>query len=76
MTTIESNCPKCKVELEINVQRWNTKTICPACETELLIEFDFYYGDDHEESDIYDVKILDNKNEKYLEFEKSSILNK
>lgn len=56
------NCPLCKIEIEIYVERWNGKTICPNCNSKLFIDFDIIVMDDYEEWDIYDIKPYDNVN--------------
>jgi hypothetical protein len=73
MTGIDKFCPFCDSEIEIEAPRYNSKTICPNCETSLFVEFDFYYGDDHEEYDIYTIDILTPNNDFYLDFVESKI---
>jgi len=64
-------CPKCLNKIEVFVYRWNTKTNCPCCNSLLKIEFDFYYGDDQEEYDCYDLITLEQNDNQYLEYSES-----
>lgn len=70
---ILKECPSCDIDLEIEVYRWNTKTKCPSCDALLEVCFDFYYNEeDHEEYDLYDLKIS-TENNMHLDYSKSKI---
>jgi len=68
---IDFNCPNCKKSIEIYVYQWNSKTICPKCKSKLLVEYDFYYGDNHEEHPVYELSILSSEMEKSVFLDES-----
>jgi Zn finger protein HypA/HybF involved in hydrogenase expression len=63
-------CPNCNNDVEVETYRWNTKTVCPHCDIDLLVDFDFYCDDEYNEFDVYQLKILP-KDHYFLEVVKS-----
>lgn len=54
----DSRCPNCTSRIEMDPPRWISMTVCPSCNTELLVNYDFIVMDDEEEWDLHDLQIL------------------
>ena len=64
MNTCTNNCPYCKKEVTLSVERWNTEEPCPLCTEIIEIKFDFIYMPElNDEWDLYSFK----KKEKRIE---------
>jgi len=59
--TQEFTCPSCQKTLEIQVFRWDSVAVCPACYQHLRIAFDFTVGEDENEYDIYEIISISDK---------------
>lgn len=55
---IDHKCPSCSRQIELEVFRWDSVAVCPACYQHLAIEFDFYVGEDEDEYDFYEVSCI------------------
>lgn len=56
---IDRECPSCKTTIEMYAPRWNSMTICPSCNKELLVHYDCIVMEpDCEEWDLHDLEIL------------------